>query len=124
MNVSPRTLTLSAAAMLVAATLVGAVAVDTDFGGGIAATGALMLVNLLLWTATVRGLFAASLSGRPPLLAGLLYTIKLLILGLGLALFCAYFPPASVLIGTSVVVTGVLVHAVIGMGTQLQVGEG
>jgi len=124
MNVSPRTLTLSAAIVLVAASVVGALLVDTDFGGGIAATGALMLVNLLLWTATVRGLFAASLEGRAPVLPAVLYSLKLLVLAAGLSLLCSVFPPTAVVIGASVVVFGILGHAAVGMGTELQVGEG
>lgn len=124
MNVSPRTLTLSAALVLVAASVAGALVVDTDFGGGIAATGALMLVNLLLWTATVKGLFAASLAGRAPVIPAVLYSLKLLVLAAGLGLLCSLFPPTSVVIGASVVVFGILGHAAVGMGTELQVGEG
>lgn len=124
MNVSPRTLTLSAALVLVAASVAGALVVDTDFGGGIAATGALMLVNLLLWTATVKGLFAASLAGRAPVIPAVLYSLKLLVLAAGLGLLCSLFPPTSVVIGASVVVFGILGHAAVSMGTELQVGEG
>ena len=124
MIVSLRTLTLSSAIVMVVASVVGAVVVDTNFGGGIAATGALMLVNLLLWTATVKGLFAAYLTESAPVLPAALYSLKLLVLAVGLALLCSVFPIASVVIGASVVVFGILGHAAVGVGTELQVGEG
>ena len=124
MNVSPRTLTLSAAFVLVAAATVGTIVIDSEFGGGIAATGALMMVNLLLWTATVKGLFAATLRGRSPVLPAVLYSLKLPLLAAGLVLLCSVFPPSSVMIGSSVVVFGILGHAAVGMSTELQVGEG
>ncbi len=124
MNVSLRTLTISAALVLLVGSALGALIVDVDYGGGIAATGALMMVNLLLWTATVKGLFAASLSGRAPVLPAALYSLKLLVLAAGLAFLCSVFPVTSVVIGASVVVFGILGHAAVGMGTELQVGEG
>lgn len=124
MNVSLRTLTISAALVLLVGSALGALIVDVNYGGGIAATGALMMVNLLLWTATVKGLFDASLSGRAPVLPAALYSLKLLVLAAGLAFLCSVFPVTSVVIGASVVVFGILGHAAVGMGTELQVGEG
>lgn len=124
MTVSPRTLTLSATITMVVAAIAGSLLVDTDFGGGIAATGALMLVNLLLWTATVRGLFTAYLTESSPVLPAALYSFKLLVLAAGLAFLCSVFPATSVVIGASVVVFGILGHAAVGMGIELQVGEG
>ena len=124
MTVSPRTLTISAALILCALSLSGAVLVDSSFGGGIAATGALMLVNLLMWTATIQKLFVAWASGQAPALAAILYSLKLLLLAGGLVLLSTHFPPLSVVLGASVVVMGIAAHAVVGLGTELQVGKG
>jgi hypothetical protein len=121
--VSPQTLAISAAAVLLVTTLASVALAGKDFGGGVAATGGLMLVNLLLWTFTVKGLLAATLSGRPPILAVIVYTLKLLLLTGGLALLCATFPPLSVVLGASVVVTAIMANAAVGHGFALSAGE-
>jgi hypothetical protein len=118
-----RSLLLGAAGLLMAGTAVGAWVGGSAFGGGVAAAGALVLVNFLLWVRVGRGLFAAALGGQAPVGSALLYSGKLLLLVGGLWALIHLFPPAAVLLGASVLVVAFFGYATASTFAALGVGE-
>ena len=125
MTVSPQTISLSAAALLLVGTPLALWLGGAAFGAGFAASGGLMLVNLALWVCVVKKAIESVLSGNGGGLALVLYFTKFLAL-IGLLVFLlTRFPPLSVVLGSSVVVAAVMAVAAVGLGTGgLQVSEG
>lgn len=120
MKITLRSTGISAAVLLLVAT-VGAVWVGgSEAGGGVAATGGLILVNFALWQRVGHALFAAALSGRSPVLAVVLWGLKLALLLGGMLFLLATFSPWSVALGASVLVASILLQALGSTASELR----
>ncbi len=96
-----------------------------NFAAGVAMTGGVMMGNFLAWTWIIRRVMQGTLSEDTGTVvqAAIVLGLKFLLIAgttLGLVIF---FPPVSVLVGSSVVVAAIMAHAAAGTLTELQVGE-
>lgn len=124
MIVSLRSLSRSAALVLVLMSAVGAGIGGIDFAAGVAVSGAVVVVNLGIWGFVVRGLLRAVVSGQSAVLPALTHVIKFGLLCLSFWWLGSHFPLEAVVMGSSVVVAAIMLHAIVGIRTELQVGEG
>jgi len=125
MNVNPRTISSVSIVLLGLMVCAAWWRVDVNFAAGVAMTGGVMMGNFLAWTWIVRRVMQGTLSEDTGTVvqAAILLGLKFLLIAgttLGLVIF---FPPVSVLVGSSVVVAAIMAHAAAGTLTELQVGE-
>jgi hypothetical protein len=120
MTITLRSTGISAAALLLVATL-GAVWVGgTDSGGGVAASGALILVNFALWERVGHAALAAALQGGSLIFAAVLWGAKFALLLGGMLFLLATFSPGSVIVGSSVIVASILLQALGSTASELR----
>lgn len=119
MTTTPRSIALSAAliggAMAGFALLQG----DVDLAWAIAVSAGVMLVNLGLWVLSVRRLFDAAERGATG--AGSAFLISTKMVGIGFMTWglVQLFPASAVLLGGSVVVLSIILHAAVLTVSQL-----
>lgn len=111
MTTTPRSIALSAAA--IGGVLAGGALLqgDVDLARGIAVSALVMLVNLGLWVLSVKRLFDAAVAGGTG--AGPAFLIATKLVGIGFMTWglCQLFPASAVLLGGSVVVLSIFLHA-------------
>ncbi len=122
MTISIRTISVSTAGFWLAATAASWAVAGPLFAAGVALTGGLMVFNLQLWVWVCRRLIAATVAGEGAGLSGAAIALKLLIVLTALFGLLAIFPPASVLIGSSVAVAGIVSQAALALHPRF--GEG
>ncbi len=115
-------LTLSSTLVVVGTTVMG-LTTNLESALGVALSGGLVLLNLVLWIVVGRHAVAAVRAGRPAALAGVFYVGKLALLVGGLWLLSSHFPPAAVLTGASVLVASTLMVALSSSLAALRVAE-
>lgn len=117
--------TIAASAAIIGMLMVGsAVAVgEPVLARGIAVSAALMLANLGLWVLAVRRLFDAALSGRSDAVPAFFIATKMVGIGAIIWGLLQLFPASAVLLGGSVVVSSILLHAAGLAMAQLAVRE-
>ena len=118
-----RTTLISATVLLFAATAVGALVNGSQFGGGVAAGGGLVLVNFVLLLGVGRAMFASALAGTSPVKAALLWGGKLALLFGGLLFLLTTFSPAAVAVGGSAVVAALMLQALASTASALRVDD-
>jgi hypothetical protein len=109
---------------LVVMSAVGAGIGGVEFAAGVAVSGGLVLANLLVWAFVVRGLLRSAATGEGSALPVLTHVLKFGLLVLTLWWLGGRFPFEAVAMGSSVVVSAILLHAILGLRSELQVGEG
>lgn len=120
MTITLRNTGISAAALLLLAT-VGAFWIGgSEAGGGVAASGGLILVNFALWHRVGHAFFAAALQGHSPFFAVALWGCKLALLLGGLLFLLATYSPAAVTVGASVLVASILLQALGSTAAELR----
>lgn len=115
---TPKALATSAVAIGTTMCAVAAAVGQVELARGIAISALVMVINLGLWVFLVRQLFAAAVSGEGSPVSGLLFVVKLT--GIGLVVFglMQITTAPAVLLGGSVVVLSILLHAaVLAVGT-------
>jgi hypothetical protein len=120
MKITLRRTGTSAAALLVAATGLACWVGGAEMGGGVAASGGLILVNFALWQRVGHAMFAAALQGGTSFFAAVLWSLKLVLLLGGLLFLLATFPPLAVAVGSSVLVASILLQALGSVATELR----
>ncbi len=113
MTVNLPTIATSAAALGAVMALCAALLGQADLAVGIAVSAAVMLVNLGLWALAVQRLFAAVVDGRSDSVPAFLIATKLVGIGFMVWGLVLLFPVEAVLLGGSVVVFSILLHAVV-----------
>lgn len=93
------------------------------FGQGVLASGVVVMVNLGLWVLAGKLMFRAVLDGRSD--AGAAFVIATKLVGLGFVMWGLQnlFPVTSVLLGSSVVVFSILLHAALLAARELAVAS-
>ncbi|MBO85145.1 MAG: hypothetical protein CL927_07280 [Deltaproteobacteria bacterium] len=91
-----------------------------EMGGGVAASGGLILVNFALWQRVGHAFFAAALQGTSSILAVALWSLKLVLLFGGLLFLLATFSPLAVAVGSSVIVASILLQALGSTASELR----
>ena len=120
MKITLRRTGISAAALLAAATGIAYWVGGAEAGGGVAASGGLILVNFALWQRVGHAMIAAALQGDTSLFAAVLWSLKLALLLGGLLFLLAMFPPLAVAVGSSVIVASILLQALGSVATELR----
>ena len=120
MKITLRRTGISAAALLAVSTGVAYAVGGAEMGGGVAASGGLILVNFALWQRVGHALFAAALRGTSSILAVVLWSFKLALLLGGLLFLLATVPPPAVAVGSSVIVASILLQAIGSTATELR----
>ena len=96
---------------------------SVDMAAGIAATTALMLLNLWGWSLVVGHAIGAAVDGQRSVLAIGIYGVKGAGLFLSLWVLLKWFPVMSVILGSSVVVGALSVWATRQVLTSVSVGD-
>ena len=120
MKITLRRTGLSAAALLAASTGIAYWVGGAEAGGGVAASGGLILVNFALWQRVGHAMFAAALKGDTSFFAAALWGLKLALLLGGLLFLLATFSPLTVAVGSSVIVASILLQALGSAATELR----
>ncbi len=123
MTMNLRTLVLSSGRFGLMLAILGGVFHSVDMAAGIAATTALMLVNLWGWSLVVGQAIGAAVSGRRSVLAVGIYGAKGAALFGSLWVLLKWFPVMSVILGSSVVVGALSVWATRQILTAASVGD-
>ena len=123
MTMNLRTLVLSSGRFGLLLAAIGGVFHSVDMAAGIAATTALMLLNLWGWSLVVGQAIGAAVSGQRSVLAMGIYGVKGAGLFLSLWILLKWFPVMSVILGSSVVVGALSVWATHQVLTSARVGD-
>lgn len=113
MTVTLPTIAGSAATLGVGMASLAAVMGQPDLAVGIGVSAGVMLVNLGLWALAVRRLFTVVADGRTDAVPAFLIATKLVGIGCMVWGLVQLFPVEAVLLGGSVVVFSILLHAVV-----------
>ena len=124
MNITPRTLALSATVIWLVASVLAVIAAGPVFAAGVALAGALMLVNFALWVRIGRRLVEYALARGTQWPALLLYAFKIMVLVSTLGGLMWFYDPLAVIVGSSIIVAAVLPLGAVAFHTPLQIGEG
>lgn len=119
MTTTPATIAASAAAIGGVLVAVALLQGDAAMARGIALSAAVMMVNFGLWVLSVRRLFDAILAGGTGAGASALITTKMVGIGVMTWGLVQVAPASAVLLGGSVVVLSILLHAAVLSVSQL-----